>query len=173
MIPQKKGKTPGNPLSLLLTGPQGEDKLVEDTWYTMILGANIQSNLSWQAHLETGGKALLPQARKLLGKLKHFGKDIPLQSRKNLARGMLVSRLNYLQPLWGGAPKSYISKVQVVLNAAAMWSTGLPKKTRIGELMKAAGWMSITEQIKIATATQTWKIVHLKRPLRERLKKKP
>ena len=32
--------------------------------------------------------------------------------------------------------------------------------------MQAAGWMSIREQIQIATATQTWKIVHLRKPLR-------
>ena len=40
--------------------------------------------------------------------------------------------------------------------------------TRISELMEKAGWMTIKEQIKVATAIQTWKLAHLGTPSRMR-----
>ena len=86
MIKQKKGKTPGPPPSLQVIGENGEDKVIEDADYIRILGANMQANMSWIRHLETGVKALLPAARKVLGILKHKGKMIPTASKLNLAR---------------------------------------------------------------------------------------
>ena len=62
MIAQKKGKTPGTPPSLVVTGLDGEEKTVRDSVSIRILGANLQSNLSWQMHLEGGEKAVLPLA---------------------------------------------------------------------------------------------------------------
>ena len=51
MISQKKTRTPGSPPSLTVNDGT-EDKVVKDKSYTHILGANIQSNMSWQAHIE-------------------------------------------------------------------------------------------------------------------------
>ena len=109
MIPQKKGKPPGNPPSLLVQGRnQDEDKLVEYTSYTRILGANLQANLGWLAHLETGEKAVLPRVRRQLGLLKHQGNLIPKSCRINLARSLVLSKLCYLMPLWGGGHPQHI-----------------------------------------------------------------
>ena len=166
MIKQKKGKTPGQPPTLLVEKSPGVQKLVEDSLFTRILGANVQYNMAWQAHLETGTKALLPKIRRQLGMLRHQGKLIPMRSRRNLAQGLIVSRLSYLLPLWGGAPEAYLRKAQVVLNQTARWATGLGRKTRISALMEAAGMLTIKEQIKIATGVMTWKIVHLAKPAR-------
>ena len=166
MICQKRGKTPGQPPTLLVETATGEVKTVKDRQHTRILGGNVQCNMSWQAHLETGLKALLPQVRRQLGHLRHQGRLIPKASRRNLVQGLIVSRLSYLLPLWGGATESYLRRAQVVLNTAARWSTGLGKRTRIQTLMEAAGLMSIKEQTKISTAVLTWKIVHLSKPMR-------
>ena len=93
MIKQKKGKTSGQAPSLLVDKEPGTQEWVEDSSYTRILGANIQYNLAWQARLETGKKAMLPLARKHLGMLKHLGRLIPLSRRRNLAKGLIVSRM--------------------------------------------------------------------------------
>ena len=74
-----------------------------------ILGANIQHNMMWQSHLETGPKALLPRLRKQLGLLKHLGNLIPI-SIKKLARCLIGSRLSYLMPLWGGGSRNLPKK---------------------------------------------------------------
>ena len=90
MISQKKGKTPGIPPSIIVEKEPGVDKLIEHSKYTRILGANIEGNMLWNSHLETGVKALLPLVRKQLGQLKHLGGIIPKKSRMNLARKIML-----------------------------------------------------------------------------------
>ena len=166
MIGQKRGKIPGPPHSLLVIKYPGVTKLVTNTEYTRILGGNVQGNLSWMAHLESGDKALLPGVRKQLRHLKYLGRLIPYPSRLNLANGLLISRLNYLMPLWGSAPPSQLNRAQVVMNAAARWATGLHRRTKISTLLNRTGWYSIREMIRISTVTQIWKMVHLGKPQR-------
>ena len=60
MISQKKGKTPGRPPHLTVLETTGVQKVVEDSNFTRILGANVQANLTWNTYLETGNKAVLP-----------------------------------------------------------------------------------------------------------------
>ena len=164
MIKQKRGRIVGTPPNLNVQDKPGTYKTIENSPYSRVLGANLQGNLSWYTHLESGKKALLPIVRKQIGRLKLLGKMIPAKSRANLARGMIQSRLNYLLPLWGGAADTHLKKAQTVLNTAVRWVTGLPKKTRITRLMDKIGWFSIKEQTKIATLVQTWNLIHKNKP---------
>ena len=165
MIMQKKSKTIGEPPRLTVTdGPSR--KLVKDKITTRILGANLHCNMTWQTHLETGPKALLPIVRRQLGHLRHIGSLIPLKSRMNLASSLIVSRLNYLLPLWGGAADCHLNRAQILVNAAARWATGAGKRIRISELMERTGWLTLREQAFVATAVQTWKLVHYGTPAR-------
>ena len=166
MVAQKKGKTSGHPPSLLVDTDTGIQKLILDSTTTRILGANVQSNMLWNSHLEAGPKALFPQVRRLLGQLKHCGKLIPRESRKNLARGLIMGRLNYLLPLWGSTASTNLRKAQIIVNDAARWASGLGKRTKIFTLMNAVDWMTVKEQVKISTLTLTWKLVHQGCPVR-------
>ena len=67
MIAQKRAKTTGEPPTLIVVGDNGDDKEIEDKIFTRILGSNIQNNMRWKSHMESGKKALLPQCRKILG----------------------------------------------------------------------------------------------------------
>ena len=116
--------------------------------------------------MESGERALLPAIRKQLGHLHHIGKLIPNSCRINLANVLILSRMSYLMPLWGGAPEKYLSKAQTVMNATARWATGLPRRTRISTLLEVTGWLSVREQARVATAVQVWKLVHYGKPQR-------
>ena len=168
MIAQKRGKTPGLPPSLTVRKDDGTLKSITDSQHTRILGANLENNMLWQSHLETGTKALFPSIRRQLGRLKSLGKLIPMSSRPNLAKGLIGSRFSYLQPLWGGASNNLLRKAQVLLNATARWATGCPRKTRILDLMRTAGFLTIKEQIRLSTLIFIWKTIHFKKPERLR-----
>ena len=168
MIGQKRGKVTGVPPTVTVEKTPGIFKTIQNSEYMRILGANVSGNLLWHHHLESGVKALLPAARRQLGLLRHLGNKLPMRTRNNLAKGLILSRLNYLMPLWGGAPDTLINKVQVLLNTTARWVSGKGRRTRVSKLMEVVGWFSIREQIYISTALQTWKIVHWQRPLRMR-----
>ena len=76
--------------------------------HSRILGATLQNNLTWQAHLETAEKAIIPEARRKLGALYSLKKFLPQSSRLQLATSLIVSKLVYLVPLWGGGdPESH------------------------------------------------------------------
>ena len=73
----EKNKDSGNMPPSLVVRDGNVNKLVQDKNYTRILGANIQLNMNWQAHLESGSKVLLPGVRRQLGSLKYIGRLIP------------------------------------------------------------------------------------------------
>ena len=166
MLKQKRARLGGHPPTLQVEDDTGETKTLEDAQHMRILGANLQGNMLWSSHLETGQKALFPQVRKVLGRLKHQGKLIPISSRNNLARGLILSRLNYLMPLWGGATENLLRKAQVIVNSAARWTTGLGRRTRTTQLMKSTGWLTVKEQVRVSTSVLTWKLLHLGKPAR-------
>ena len=168
MVAQKKGKTTGTPPHLNVEKEPGVIKRIENKEYTRILGANIQGNVLWSNHLETGDKALLPQVRKQLGSLKHLGGQIPANCKMKLARGLILGKMNYLMPIWGAATHSHLRRAQVLLNDTARWVTGASKRTRISRLMDLTGWLTVKEQVEMSTALLIWKMIHLSKPERPR-----
>ena len=166
MIKQKKGRTKGEPPQLIVSDSSQQEVLIKDKAQCRILGINLQANLTWTNHLEVGPKAVLPTLRKNLGMVRNLGKKLPSGSRNTLARGMVLSRLNYLLGIWGGATNNMIRKAQILQNTAARWATNSSRKIKIKNLLNKAGWFSIIEMTKISTTTQMWKLVRNKTPRR-------
>ena len=164
MISQKKGRTPGPPPELVIVNTQGELKTVLDTGHLRILGVNLMANMSWGSHLETGTRALLPAARRLLGSLKHLGSKLPKSCRKLLASTMVMSKLTYLMPVWGGTTPNYLRQAQILQNKTARWVTGMKRRTRIKDMITACGWLSIEETIEQHTLVMMWKLMHQNKP---------
>ena len=166
MIKQKRGRTGGQPPSLIVKNEKGENELIKDKNSIRILGANLQNNLLWNSHVETGPKALFPRIRKQLGRLRNQGQNIPLRSRRTLANSLLAGSFNYILPLWGTTTKVYIRKAQTILNSAARWASGCGRRTKTKRLMETMNWLTIEEQIKMTTAVLTWKMVYHRIPPR-------
>ena len=164
MIPQKRGKILGPPPSLQVEESPGIYKEIKDKGHCRILGINLQSNMAWNAHLETGEKSLLPRVRRQLGALKHLGTKIPLKCRRNLANGLLISKLTYLIQIWGNTTCNYTNKVQILQNKAARWITGKNKRTRIKDLMTATDWLTIKELTIYHSCLLMWKLIYTGRP---------
>ena len=164
MIPQRRGKTPGPPPSLLVEEKPATFKLITDKGQCRVLGINFQSNLSWNSHLEVGPKALLPRIRKQLGALKQLGAKVPRKCRKTLASGFLLSKVNYLLPVWGNTTEKYTKKAQILINKAARWISGKRKRTKINILMESVNWLTIKELTKYHSCLLLWKTLHLEKP---------
>lgn len=76
MVKQKRTRTPGEPLVLMTSLPNGENKVIEVSRFNRLLGGNLQYNLTWRGHLELGKKALLPILRTKIGALKLIAKNV-------------------------------------------------------------------------------------------------
>ena len=164
MIKQKRGRQMGHPPELLERNHNQEIETIKVKGHCRILGLNIQNDLTWNSHMETGPKPLLPSLRKNIGALRSLGEMIPFKSRNTVARGMILGRLSYLISIWGGATPNIIRKVQRTQNEAARWVTGMARTTRIATLLEATGWNSIQEMSRISSATLIWKAIYQKTP---------
>ena len=138
---------------------------IDDSREFRILGANLQQNITWRKHLETGIKSTLPSIRKQIGSLKQLGGQIPEHTRKTLAEGLILSKFTYLISQWGGATQNLITAAQRVQNRAARWVTSSTRRTKVSKLLKDTGWLSIAELATYHTLLQLWKILKIGKPV--------
>ena len=164
MIKQKKGRTGGNPPSIDITTPQGEPKVITDSENFRVLGINIQQNMGWSSHLETGKKAVFPKIRKQFGALKMIGKKLPRTCKKLLVEGLLISKMQYMISVWANTDGKYNRTAQRLENQMARWVTGCGRFTRISSLMGEVGWWTIQEMSQIQSLTYLWKFIHIEKP---------
>ena len=164
MVAQKACKVAGEPPQLLTIDDQGNNKIVRASLQAKCLGGNLQSNLLWQAMLETGEDAVIPILRKKLGTLKFLGKNMPEKCRKLLANGLILGKINYLLPLYGGAPAKYTKKIQIIMNNTARFITKAGRRTSQTSLMSAVNWLHLDDMILLHTSILAWKVVNLNIP---------
>ena len=169
MVRQKRVRINGSPPSILTKDDKNEDKLIVAGEQVRLLGGNLHFNLSWRGMIETGEKAILPTLRKKLGALKHAGKMVPTRSKKILANGFILSRINYLIQVWGGTEAKYIRKLQTMLNATARYVTGACRRTSTRWLMTQCNWLYVSELVILHSLTTLWKVVWFSAPTHLRL----
>ena len=105
MSKQKRGRLRGDPPKVkvqILEDGCIVDKTIEDRKVCRFLGVNIQNNQSWAAHISTGKKAIVPAIKRQIGSLYHLRNFIPWRSRLMIANAIIIGKLTYAIPLWGG-----------------------------------------------------------------------
>ena len=168
MSKQKRGRLRGNKPQLRVQVSENgtfTEKIIETTDTVRFLGANLQNNQSWQRHLVNGKKSVLPQIKRQLGALYHNRDNIPRKCRLILANAIILSRLVYIIPLWGGSTNNHLRKVQSVLNWGARFVSKLPKRTRYMTLMEHCNWLNVWELIRFHSMIQLWKTLKWKVPV--------
>ena len=165
MIPQKRARQRDVPPVLIERERDGSEKIIKSEKELRILGGTMQDNMSWGAHLDWGEEALLPAARQKLGVLKHLGRTLPQKTRKMVAEGLILSKIRYLIPIWGGAGDTLIRKVQTLINDAARFV--LNKQTRRDStlvLMEECRWITAAEMVLYYSLLLLWKILRKQSP---------
>ena len=138
MCHQKRSKLRGIPMELTVEETiegRVQDKHILDNRTCRTLGANLKNDMTWEVHLLTGKKPVLPGIRRQLGVLHKLGRHLSLKDRLQLTNAMILSRLTYLIALWGNTNESMVLKAQRVKNCAARFVTGLRKSTRVSTLL--------------------------------------
>ena len=159
MVRQKQTRILGNPPQLSITKPDGSLKVITAAVSCRLLGANLNEDMTWRHHLELGEKALLPAVRLLNGALKHIAGNIPKKSRLLLANGLVLSRILYMIPMWGGMNSTDSRKLQSLLNSCARMITGLSRRTRTRTLMTECNWLYIGKLVKLHSLLAMCRIV--------------
>ena len=149
-----------------------EEKTISDSWYSRTLGLNMQNNLSWEAHLTTGSKAVLPSARKQLGRLYRLQDSLSPRVKLLLVNSLVISKLTYGISLWGHGTSNHLRRAQILLNQAGRFITGMGRTARSSDIMTKCSWLNIRELAIYHTLLQFFKTVRWgsPSPMRQRVK---
>ena len=81
-----------------------------------------------------------------------------------LTNGLILSKILYLLPLYGTTHEKYLRKIQVIMNKAIRFVTGLNKRTKTRKLMEEVGWLTVHELQEYHALLLTWRILRLRAP---------
>ena len=172
MSHQKRAKINGIPPEITVNSEtKNEDKHILDTKLCRMLGANLKNDMSWEGHLSTGNKAIIPRVRKQIGALYKIRNHLTKKGRLQLANALVMSKLIYLITLWGNTTQNMIDRAQRTQNIAARYVTGHNRTTNTNKLLADCGWLSIRELTTYYSNIQFWKTLKWGKPkyLRDRL----
>lgn len=119
------------------------------------LGIRIDNNLSTEEHV----KSLAGLCFGTLRMLRKIFTWIPLNARKTLTQALLVSRLDYANPLLVGVREDLLSKLQVVQNTAARLVLNKPARSPSVPLLRQLHWLPIRKRAIFRFLCMTFKSV--------------
>ena len=165
MVQQKRRWVKGANLQLSVVKPDRTLKIIEPKESIRLLGANFNKDCTWRHHLDVGEKALLPALRSSIGVLAHIGKNIPKKSKLLFANGLIMSKIVYLIPMWGGLSLKDSKRIQALMNKTARLVTGRPRKSRMRQLMTECSWLYFCELVSFHSLLMLWKLTKNRTPL--------
>ena len=124
-----------------------------------LLGAQIHQSLKWKCHIQDSDQSLLRMMTSRVNALRKISANATFQTKLRVANGIVLSKLAYLIPLWGGCEDYLIKALQVIQNKAARAVTGLNCFTSTKELLKTCNWLSVRQMVFYFTVLTTHKTI--------------
>ena len=136
----------------------GQDTIEQST-SEKLLGGVVQNNGGWKQMIRDGKNSIVFQLNSRLNAMKKL-KNADFKTKLSVSTGLIQSKIHYLLPLYGGAPKYLINCIQVKQLQAARWVCGYESFFwSTTKLLKKCGWLSVRQQEFYATSILAHKIV--------------
>ena len=108
------------------------------------LGVLFDSSLKFDQHINSVVKSCFSHI-KLLSKVKTF---LSFNDLKTVTHVFVLSRLDYCNSLYMGLPKSSMSRLQMVQNAAARFLTGVRRREHITPILSFLNWLPVCYRVE-------------------------
>ena len=89
------------------------------------MGGHISGDLKWRSHLLNSDQFVIKQLNIRVNGLLLISSRADFDTRLMVANGIIVSKLCYLIQLWGGCDRYLLDSLQILMNKAARYVTGL------------------------------------------------
>jgi hypothetical protein len=130
-----------------------------------ILGTYISNKLKWNFNLIEANDSLVKQLQKRLVMLRLLAKSAPFATMKNIANGIIMSKLLYGMETWGVAPMYIQNKLQSIqLEACRIINGRISQRWTTTHLLKTLNWLPIKDLITLTSAKMSHKILNNKGP---------
>ena len=132
-------------LSLTMNG-----KEIKQSESVKVLGIVISQDEKYEEYLITGEKSMLKFLNKRLTMLKILSKHADFKTRKALAEGLILSKIDYCVTLWGITTNGILDQIQKVQNKAvrAVFGKRDYRAVTLAQLFKQLKWLKIKETRK-------------------------
>ena len=127
-------------------------EIIQATELEKLLGYEVHQNLGFGTFLMTGKNSVLSSLSKRIGALKSIAKVSNFKTRLSVCSSLVMSRILYMLPLFGGAPNYMLDALQKKQNEAMRLVTkkkwgdrGQLISTR--ELLKQCNFLSVRQMV--------------------------
>ena len=119
------------------------------------LGVILDSGLTFNNHISSLSSSLLLSLCQI-SRIHHLLSKEVLYIMIN---SIVLSKLFYCSVVWSGTYKQNIHKLQLLQNFAARILTDTRKYDHISPVLKALGWLTIEEQLRLRDVTMMYKLM--------------
>ena len=130
-----------------------------------LLGGIISQDLKWRQHLLDNDQSLVCQLTRRINGLSLISSSSTFATKLMVANGIVLSKVCYLNQLWGGTEDYLLKSLQVLQNRAPRIVVGCNWFTPIRVLLKKCNWLSVKQLIFYQSVILTHKIVKNGSPL--------
>ena len=141
-----------------------ETKVIQPQKSEQLLGGIIANNFKFNAHLKDDEKSLFRTLTSRVNALSKVCSVANFKTRKQIADGIVMSKLVYLIQLWGGCSGYLLDFLQVLQNWAARMVTRLSWFTPISTLLKQCGWLSVRQLVHYHSVLLCYKMMNEGKP---------
>ena len=106
-----------------------------------------------------GKKAVIPSARKQLGRLFKLQNSLSTRLKLLLVNSLVISKLTYGICIWGHGTSNHVRQAQILLNQAGRYVTGMHRTSRSVDIMRQCDWLNVKELAIYHTLIQFYKTV--------------
>ena len=124
-----------------------EGKVINQSESVKVLGIVISQDEKYNEYLVTGEKSMLKWLNKRHTMLKLLSKYADFKTRKALAEGLILSKIDYCISLWGITTKGNLDKIQKVQNKTVRTVFGRRdyREVSLTELFRKLKWLKIKD----------------------------
>ena len=126
------------------------DKTIEQEDTVKVLGVLIGKDEKYKEYLVNGKNSMMKFLNTRHSMVKMLAKFADLKTRKSLAEGLILSKINYCISLWGTTTAGIMQQIQVLLNDVVRTVFGIGRKRfqEITPLFKKLKWLKLTETLQ-------------------------
>ena len=126
------------------------DKVIEQDDTTKVLGVVLGRDEKYKEYLFTGEKSMLKFLTTRHSLLKMLSKYADFKTRKALAEGLILSKINYCVTLWGSSTDEMLQKVHVMVNDVVRTVFGVGRKrfVNLRPMYQKLKWLDVRQTLK-------------------------
>jgi hypothetical protein len=143
---QKKRNNNHTPLPLN-TG----NEMITTSRTETLLGFKIHESMGFSEYIMDNKDSLIKSLNRRIGALKKISKVASFKAKLNIGNGIIMSKIVYLLPLYGGCPEYLLNAIQKKQTEAMRQITGkrwvVPGREYVStaKLLKECGWLSVRQ----------------------------